>query len=221
MSKLVENALVIGATGIVGQSLVHQLHELEHCQKIRVILRRPEPSFDLLAKVEQCVVQDFMQLSTADVVGFSHAFSCLGSTLKKAGSKAHFYHIDFEINAHFANLLQESSTMLTIVSAMGASAHSLFFYNQVKGKLENHIQQLNLHQLAILRPSLLLGARPESRLLEDVTQQIFGKISHFLPQTFLYKPVTAVQVAHTMVEVAQFQNEKIKIYDNLRIQQTK
>ena len=48
--------------------------------------------------------------------GHTHAFSCLGSTLKKAGSKAQFYNIDFEINAHFADLLEEREIHYAVVS---------------------------------------------------------------------------------------------------------
>jgi len=57
--------------------------------------------------------------------------------------------------------------------------------------------------------------------LEDVTQKLYGKFSHLVPNSFKYKPVTAQQVAHTMVEAAQTQTQKIEIYDNLRIQNSK
>lgn len=221
MSKWIEKAVVIGATGLVGKSLVQQLNELEHCQQIRVIVRRHETDFDALPKVEQVMLPNLMHMTHQQVEDFSHAFSCLGSTMKKAGSQAAFYQIDYDINAHFAQLLVGTETMLTIVSAMGANADSKIFYNQVKGQLEDQLQTLDLDRLAILRPSLLLGERSESRLLEDVSQVLFRKLSHFLPKTFSHKPVTAEQVAYTMVEVAQFQTEKIEIYDNLRIQQTK
>ena len=104
---------------------------------------------------------------------------------------------------------------------MGANIHSNFFYNRVKGELEKHIQSLNLQYVSILRPSLLLGERPEQRSLEDLTQKLYQKFSHLVPDSFKYKPVTAGQVAHTMVEAAQTQTEKFEIYDNLRIQNSK
>ena len=91
----------------------------------------------------------------------------------------------------------------------------------MKGELEKHIQILNLERVSILRPSLLLGDRPEQRSLEDLTQKLYQKFSHLVPNSFKYKPVTAEQVAHTMVEAAQTQTEKFEIYDNLRIQNSK
>ena len=220
MTNFIKSAVVIGATGLVGRELLKQLNQIENCEKIVAIVRKEDEQLKQLQKVEQLVMDDFLLLNDQDVQGFSHAFSCLGSTLKKAGSKANFYAIDFEINAHFADLFNGTDTHYVLVSAHGADAGSLFFYNQVKGELEQHLEKSSLATISILRPSLLLGERNESRTLEDVSQKLFRGLSRLVPNTFKYKPVTAVQVAHTMVEVAQTQTEKFKIYDNLQIQQS-
>ena len=221
MTNSIKNAIVIGATGLVGQRLIEQLDLLTDCEKITVVVRRENPDFLKFKKVEQFVLDDFLLLNDQDVSGYTHAFSCLGTTIKKAGSKEAFYNIDFEINAHFADLFEMTETHLLLVSAMGAKASSPIFYNQVKGELEDYIQKLNLYRFSIIRPSLLLGERNEKRFLEDVTQKLYGKFSHLVPNSFKYKPVTAQQVAHTMVEAAQAQTQKIEIYDNLRIQNSK
>jgi uncharacterized protein YbjT (DUF2867 family) len=221
MTNSIKNAIVIGATGLVGQRLIEQLDLLTDCEKITVVVRRENPDFLKFKKVEQFVLDDFLLLNDQDVSGYTHAFSCLGTTIKKAGSKEAFYNIDFEINAHFADLFEMTETHLLLVSAMGAKASSPIFYNQVKGELEDYIQKLNLYRFSIIRPSLLLGERNEKRFLEDVTQKLYSKFSHLVPNSFKYKPVTAQQVAHTMVEAAQTQTQKIEIYDNLRIQNSK
>ena len=221
MTNSIKNAIVIGATGLVGQRLIEQPDLLTDCEKITVVVRRENPDFSKFKKVEQFVLDDFLLLNDQDVSGYTHAFSCLGTTIKKAGSKEAFYNIDFEINAHFADLFEMTETHLLLVSAMGAKASSPIFYNQVKGELEDYIQKLNLYRFSIIRPSLLLGDRNEKRFLEDVTQKLYGKFSHLVPNSFKYKPVTAQQVAHTMVEAAQTQTQKIEIYDNLRIQNSK
>ncbi|WP_111883746.1 MULTISPECIES: NAD(P)H-binding protein [unclassified Acinetobacter] len=217
MTKSIENAIVIGATGLVGRELVRQLSQNTGCKNITAVVRQRDHELNGLAKVQQMVISDFLSLTQDDVRDYSHAFSCLGSTIKKAGSKDHFYQIDFSINAHFAELLEYTETHLIIVSAMGADANSAFFYNRVKGELEYYLKTLKLNQLSILKPSLLLGERNESRRLEDATQKLYMRFSHFVPDRFKFKPVTAQQVAHTMVEAAQTQTEKFEIYDNLRI----
>ncbi len=218
MTNSMKSAIVIGATGLVGKSLIEQLNSLKSCEKVTVVVRKQNPTFDQYEKVEQFILDDFLLLNDQDVNDYSHAFSCLGSTIKKAGSKQAFYNIDFEINAHFADLFEMTETHFLLVSAMGAKAGSPIFYNQVKGELEEYVKKLNLYRCSIIRPSLLLGERAEERFLEGAAQKLYGKFSHLVPNSFKYKPVTADQVAHTMVEVAQTQTQKFEIYDNLYIQ---
>jgi len=221
MTKSIKSAIVIGATGLVGRELLNQLNRIESCEKITAVVRREDSELKSLEKVQQFILDDFLLLNDEDVNGYSHAFSCLGTTLKKAGSKQKFHDIDYEINAHFADLFESTHTHYLLISAIGANSNSNFFYNRVKGELEKHIQILNLERVSILRPSLLLGDRPEQRSLEDLTQKLYRKFSHLVPDSFKYKPVTAEQVAHTMVEAAQTQTEKFEIYDNLHIQNSK
>ena len=221
MTNSIQNAIVIGANGLVGQQLVKQLNQLPECKNITVVLRRPCSELNRLEKVQTLLLEDFLLLNDEDVSGYSHAFSCLGTTLKKAGSKQGFYAVDYTINAHFAELLQAKGTHYILVSALGAEAKSAVFYNRVKGELEQYIESLDLDKVSILRPSLLLGERNEQRRLEDLGQKLYLKISRFIPDHFTYKPVSATQVAHTMVEAAQTQTEKFEIYDNLHIQNSK
>jgi uncharacterized protein YbjT (DUF2867 family) len=220
MSKKVKNALVIGASGLVGKALLEELSALESCQKIRVFVRSYQTEFEAYDKVEQKVLADFLTIQPSDVSDFSHAFSCLGTTQKQAGSKEKFFAIDYGLNAHFIDLLKNTDTHFVLISATGANANSLFFYNRVKGQLEDYLQQANLNTVSVLRPSLLLGDRQGQRALEEWSQQIFNRVSPYLPQYFSFKPVTARQVAHTMVSVAGLQTEKFKIYDNLQILKT-
>ncbi len=217
MANSIKNSIIIGATGLVGQALVKQLNFTASCEKITVVVRHELEIFKTYTKVQQFVLDDFLLLNDQDVNGYSHAFSCLGSTIKKAGSKQNFWNIDYEINAHFADLFETTDTHFILVSALGANTKSKIFYNSVKGQLEDYIQSLDLSSVSIVRPSLLLGERNEKRLLENVTQNLYKKFAHLVPSSFKYKPVTADQVAHTMVEAAQKQNVKFQIYDNLDI----
>lgn len=217
MINPIQKAIVIGATGLVGRALIKQLNELASCEQITAVVRHYDVQLSQMEKVHQFVLEDFLMLNDEDIQGHTHAFSCLGSTLKKAGSKAQFYNIDYEINAHFADLLEEREIHYLLVSALGANAKSPIFYNRVKGELEQHIRELALYKTSILQPSLLLGERSEQRVLEGATQRLYQKMSHLVPDSFKYKPVTAEQVAHTMVVAAQSQTEKFEIYDNLRI----
>lgn len=221
MTKSLTHPIVIGATGLVGKQLIKRLQDEPTCQQITAVVRKHQNDLDALDKVQQLVLEDFLMLNDQDVSKHSHGFSCLGSTMKKAGSKQVFYSIDYTINAHFAELLQQTSAHYLLLSAMGADPQSHFYYNRVKGELEEYVQTLTLDRISLIRPSLLIGERPEQRFLEDIAQQVYHKVSRFIPDSFAYKPVTAEQVAHTMVEAALTQTVKFEIYDNLRIQKMK
>lgn len=221
MTKSLTHPIVIGATGLVGKQLIKRLQDEPTCQQITAVVRKHQNDLDALDKVQQLALEDFLMLNDQDVSKHSHGFSCLGSTMKKAGSKQAFYSIDYTINAHFAELLQQTSAHYLLLSAMGADPQSHFYYNRVKGELEEYVQTLTLDRISLIRPSLLIGERPEQRFLEDIAQQVYHKVSRFIPDSFVYKPVTAEQVAHTMVEAALTQTVKFEIYDNLRIQKMK
>lgn len=220
MANMKNKALVIGATGLVGKALIKQLQASSEFDFVNVIVRKELSEFKSLSKVSQFVIEDFLLLNDQDVSGYTHAFSCLGSTIKKAGSKQNFYAIDYEINAHFADLLQDKETHLLLVSAMGANSSSIFFYNRVKGQLEDYLKTLTLSKLSIFHPSLLIGQRDEQRKLEGLAQKIFLNLENIWKKPFLYKPVTAEQLAYTMLVAAKTQMEAVKIYDNLSIQTT-
>ncbi|WP_234857149.1 NAD(P)H-binding protein [Acinetobacter junii] len=215
-----KKAIIIGATGLVGLALIEQLQSSDDFESITVVVRKKTDKLDAYTKVTQFVLQDFLLLNDEDVNGFTHAFSCLGSTIKQAGSKDKFYAIDYEINAHFADLIQDKNIHLLIVSALGANANSPIFYNKVKGQLEDYLKKLSIYKLSIFQPSLLIGKRSEVRLLEDTAQTLFKLVEKTWTKPFKYKPISAEQLAHTMVIAAQTQSAAFKLYDNLAIQQT-
>jgi len=97
MIKFIENAIVIGATGLVGRELVRQLSQNEDCVNITAVVRKRDEEFNHLGKVQQFELADFLMLNEQDVSGYTHAFSCLGTTMKQAGSKENFYNTDFVI----------------------------------------------------------------------------------------------------------------------------
>lgn len=219
MKKAHNKAIVIGATGLVGQALVEQLQQADDFSEITVVVRKKSDKFNAYSKVNQLVLDDFLLLNDEDVAGHSHAFSCLGSTIKQAGSKQAFYAIDYEINAHFADLIQDKNIHLLVISALGANVKSPIFYNKVKGELENYLKQLTIYKLSIFQPSLLIGKRSDVRVFEDMAQTLFKLVEKTWTKPFKVKPVSAKQLAHTMLQAAQTQSAAFKLYDNLSIQQ--
>lgn len=53
----------------------------------------------------------------------------------------------------------------------GANAHSPFFYNRVKGEMEEALIAQNWQKLTIARPSMLLGDRSKQRMNETLLRR--------------------------------------------------
>ncbi|NME72625.1 oxidoreductase [Flammeovirga aprica] len=192
-------ALVVGSTGLIGQHLLEKLSKNSNYSQIIALTRKPLNTQH--SKVKEIIV-DFEQLDAVKIDNtIDDAFCCLGTTMRKAGSKEAFYKVDFTYCVNFGKLaLQNGAKNFQIISSMGASASSPFYYNKVKGQTEDELANMNFSTLNIFRPSLLLGERTEKRIGEDlgkVLNQIFAPL---IPKK--YKGIEGKKVADFMMKKA-------------------
>jgi uncharacterized protein YbjT (DUF2867 family) len=189
-------ALLVGATGLVGQQCLQLLAQDPAVGRVRALVRRPL-SVDS-AKVQVCVA-DFDRLEThADWLAADWVFCALGTTIAKAGSRAAFRQVDFDYPLQVAQLAKaQGAKRFLLVSALGANAKSRVFYSRVKGELEEAIAALGFESVTFARPSLLAGERAEVRLGE----RLGLKLGWLMPER--YRPVQARQVAQGLLNAAK------------------
>jgi uncharacterized protein YbjT (DUF2867 family) len=207
---MLKTALVLGATGLVGKTLVEQLCQDHRYQTVTCLLRKPlsKDFFSANADKIQPIVIDFEHLQDYQgYFGCQHIFVCLGTTIKIAGSKAAFRKVDFEY-VHVAAQLARAQRAVSFVwiSSVGANAKSHNFYLRVKGELENAILSMSgLDNACAVRPSLLLGERKEMRPAEKLASVISPFLSPLLLGGLMkYKPVQAGDVAAQMIRLQVF-----------------
>lgn len=193
-------ANIIGATGLTGVQLLRQLLENDHFEKVRVFVRRPIATEH--PKLEVCVI-DFDQPETwRDRVQGDVLFSALGTTLQQAGGKSAQYRVDYEYQYAFAEAAAQNGVpRYVLVSSVGADAKSRTFYTQMKGALDEAVQQLPFQSTTILRPGFLDGQREQSRPGEAaglVVMRLLGK----LPFMRNWRPISVETVAAAMVQAA-------------------
>jgi uncharacterized protein YbjT (DUF2867 family) len=160
-------ALIIGATGATGKDLVQILLNDADYTAIVVFVRRA--SGIVHPKLSE-IITDFDKLEEmSEQIKGDLWFSCLGTTLKTAGSKDKQWHIDYEIPLKFAEIARRNGIpKAVLLSAYGASAASNVFYSKMKGKLEDGINAFAFDQFIIFRPGLLLRKdtdRPGERIM--------------------------------------------------------
>ena len=182
---------MIGSTGLVGSQVLQDALVAASIDRVYAISRKPiEHPGDKL-QVLRCDLDQLPNLTLpADM---DAGIICLGTTLKTAGSKEKFLAVDHSGILNFARLCKSHNIReLHLVSSVGASSESPSFYLNTKGKVEQSIIQMNFEALHIYRPSLLLGARKEKRVLEGL-----GRLAAPLLQFLLrgplspYRPISA------------------------------
>ena len=174
-------ATIIGGTGLTGSFLVGRL--LADAAITRVISVSRKPLNLSNAKLSEVLMGDLAELpSNASKLRGDIYFCCLGTTIKAAGSKENFEKVDHAAIVAFAKIAKaHEARAFALVSAMGANANSLFFYNRVKGRTENDVRALGLRAVIIFRPALLVGPRREFRLAETVAARTLVPLAQFLP----------------------------------------
>ncbi|KPH14434.1 NAD(P)H-binding protein [Chryseobacterium sp. ERMR1:04] len=147
-------ALVIGATGATGKDLVSQLLNDENFKEVDIFVRKP---IDLQHdKLNVHVVNFDKPEEWKDSVKGDVAFSCLGTTLKAAGSKEAQRKVDFVYQYEFAKAAKENGVDdYILVSAYGANPQSKIFYSKMKGELEEAVKQLHFNKITIFKPGML------------------------------------------------------------------
>ena len=205
-------AIVIGATGLVGQHLIKQLSELY--ETLIVIARRPPRYINASMRFYQ--TNDFDNLSeifaSVGADRTTDAFSCLGTTKKQAGSDEAFRKVDYKYNVTFATLCRDKGVEnFFLLSSMNAKIDSRFLYNRVKAETEQAIEALNFAQLLVFRPSLLLG-KHKGRPLESISQKAFQLISPLVSESLPLHPISAQRVAVAMAMMAQDSYERRKYH---------
>lgn len=193
-----KTAIVLGATGLIGNLLTHRLIDSPFYEKVKVLVRK---SLGWQHPRLQEVVFDFDHpnglLTQADDI-----FCCLGTTMKKAGSKDAFRKVDYQYPLDVARSgLANGAQQLAIVTSMGADTNSTFFYNRVKGEVERDLTALNYPTLLIFRPSLLFGNRSETRFGERLAEGAMRLFNPLIPAK--YKGVEAAKVANAMLTTTQ------------------
>ncbi|MGY0217099.1 NAD(P)H-binding protein [Endozoicomonadaceae bacterium StTr2] len=195
-----KTAVVIGATGVVGRSLVDLLAQSDAIRHVVTLTRRP--AVHESTKVKNHVI-DFEHLDYhAKLFAGDMMFSCLGTTLKQAGSIANQRKVDFDYQHQAAQLAAEQGIEhYLLVSSSGANSQSNAAYFRMKGELEQQVKHLPFNRISIFQPSLLVGERPDFRLGESIGRVIMPVLCR-LPGLKKYRPVTGKQVAAAMVKTA-------------------
>ena len=199
MSK---TAILLGATGLTGNIVLHKLIKDERYDTIKLFSRSKIEG--LPNKVKQYIgellkLEEFKDDFTGDEV-----YCCIGTTTKKTPDKTLYKQIDYGIPITAAKLAKENNIhTFLVISAMGANEHSALFYNKTKGEMERDVLKQNIKNTFILRPALIGGQRKESRTLEKIGLVVLKAFQPlFLGKLKNYKIIHPESIAQAMLNLA-------------------
>ena len=214
------NIILFGATGLVGNEVRKFLHSHHSHHKIGLVVRKK------LKDINPGEVEILSDLTSHEDLKNrlmdlrpEVAFCCLGTTMKKAGSKHAFYHVDHELILNCAKAAYlAGAKSFGVISSSGADARSDFYYLKVKGETEKDLMGLGFAQLVILRPGLLLGKRSESRTLEKLFISLAPFYSKLMKGPLRkFRPIEASSVASCLVRLTTSKGKKVQILESHNI----
>jgi uncharacterized protein YbjT (DUF2867 family) len=210
-----KTAVVLGATGLIGQHLVQELLQNEFFSKVRILVRRPLSLNHPKADIQVVNFNDEKDIAARIDIG-DVIFCCIGTTRKKVkGNKTEYRKVDYDIPIITARLgVQHGFNQFLIVSAIGANPVASNFYLQLKGCIEEDVTALPFESIHIFRPSILSGKREEFRLGENIGNAFMKGISFLLLGAWRkYRPFAAADVAKAMVAAANKEVAGVHMYE--------
>lgn len=204
---------MIGATGLIGQSLAPMLVAQEN--DLLAIGRRASGvpfAHDIIADADHW--GDALKSETIDI-----AISTLGTTRKAAGSMEAFEAVDRYAVVAFARAAYEAGArQWLMVSSVGADPSSRNSYLAVKGRAEADILSIGFARVDIFRPGLLTGKREQRRLGEGLAKLLAPLTDLLMSGPLdLYQSIPAVDVAKAIDSVVGEPGEGQFIHHNREI----
>jgi len=206
-----KTAILLGATGLVGGTLLQLLLEDDRYSRVVLFSRRPVGFKHPKLQEEVCNILELhneKQHFKADEV-----YCCVGTTNAKTPDKAQYRKVDYGIPVTTATLCVDNKVpILLVVSALGAAASSSIFYNRVKGEMEDEVLSMGVPKTHIVQPSMIGGDRKEKRPTEFFFKKLMSAFSFILLGPLKkYRVIHPKEIAKAMVWLANNTSNKQRI----------
>lgn len=152
------NAIITGATGMVGEGVLHEC--LNHPDVETVLLINRRTANVRHPKIKEIIHKNFFDLSSIEnrLTGYNACYFCLGiSSVGK--SKYEYTKITYDLTKTFADTFLELNPEMTFCYVSGAGTDSSekgrIMWARVKGKTENYILNLGFKGAYMFRPNMI------------------------------------------------------------------
>ena len=151
-------AIITGATGMVGEGVLHECLQHPDVESVLVINRKPCGVFH--TKLKEIIHKDFYDFTPieSELAGYNACFFCLGVSSLGMNDEE-YYKISYTLTMTFAQTLVKYNKDMTFCYVSGAGTDSTekgrLKWARVKGKTENDLMKLPFKAAYGFRPSFM------------------------------------------------------------------
>lgn len=148
------------------------------------------------------------------------AISCLGTTIKTAGSEAAMRRVDHDYVMAFAQAARAAGARhFILVSSTMADPGASSFYLRLKGETERDVLAAGFARVDIVRPGLLLGERREFRPVERFAAMLSPVLKPLMiGAAYRYRPIAAATVADAIAHLTEADGTGVHFHENRAIE---
>jgi hypothetical protein len=151
-------AIITGATGMVGEGVLHECLVSDEVEQVLVINRKP--CGIIHPKLKEIIHSNFYDLSPIEsqLQNYNACFFCLGVT--SVGKKEPEYtKLTYDLTTHVADTLVKLNTGMTFCYVSGGGTDSTekgkVMWARVKGKTENYLLAMPFKAAYMFRPGYI------------------------------------------------------------------
>lgn len=210
---MTQRILLAGSSGMVGSLVRAQLAGCPNCTLVSLVRQGSSApgltiDFNHLCKAPEEVLKGIVPES------IDTAISCLGTTIRTAGSQPAMFRVDHDyVLAVAKGALARGARQFILVTAAGAGGPG--FYLKTKGAIEEQVAGLGFERLDLIRPGFLLGSRSERRTREAIGQRLFAALTPvLLGPLSRYGAIPAETVAASIVALVGQSGAHCRVHEN-------
>jgi len=203
---------MLGTSGLVGSTCYSKFLLEKNAPEITTFTRRR-----LNLHGGQEIVGDLRDLATLmGELRADTAFCAVGTTIKKAKSRAAFEEVDLNLPLRFACAARDHGVKsFHLLTAVGADPASKNYYLRIKGVLEAEVKTLGFASLHIYKPSLLLGEREDFRLGEELLTGLYTRFKTLYPKVLdKYRPIEVERLSGFILRKVLENAPGIHVWEN-------
>jgi uncharacterized protein YbjT (DUF2867 family) len=195
-------AIVIGATGLVGNLILHELLKDPQFSEVRIFVRKTTGIKNPKLMEFVSSMTDINELKS-DIIG-DVLFNALGTTIKQAGSKEEQQRVDRDLPVSFAIIASDNGVGVMLnVSSVGANING-GFYLQTKAEMESGTEKYFPGKVFHFRPGLLVGERRNFRSAEKFAMGVMKIMDPLLiGSSKKYRSMPVDKLAKAMVSLSK------------------